>query len=398
MHPLLKKLSAEMADELKHIVSYWSSSGIDHEFGGFLGERDFYNAIVPQAPKGIILNSRILWSFSAISNHLQTSEYAALCDRSFLYLKQYFLDKNYGGVYWELDYTGKPTNLRKQVYAQAFMIYALSEYYIFSQNPAVLHWTLEIYGLIEKHANDRIYGGYTEAFARDWSVIEDMRLSEKDANEAKTMNTHLHVLEAYTNLYRVHQDEALKNQLSFLTELFLTKFFNPKNNHFNLFFNEHWQVKGKVISFGHDIEAAWLLIEAAKVIQDKNLLFKTQEVALKIANTFMDEAIGDDGGVCNEFNPATGIMDTDKHWWPQVEAIIGLNFAWQISKEENYLLRAASIWEFTKNKLIDRKNGEWHWRVNSKGEPNISDYKMGMWKAPYHNSRACIQMNKELNK
>lgn len=397
MHPLHKKLSAEMADELKHILSYWSTSGIDHKLGGFLGERDFYNTIVPQAPKGIILNSRILWSFSAVSNHLQTNEYATLCDRSFLYLKQYFRDEKYGGVYWELDCSGKPTNFRKQVYAQAFMIYALSEYYIFSENPMALDWALEIYGLIEKHAYDRMHGGYTEAFARDWSVIEDMRLSEKDANEAKSMNTHLHVLEAYTNLFRRHQDEGLKNQLRYLIGLFLNKFYDPKNNHFNLFFNEQWQVKGQIISYGHDIEAAWLLIEAAKVIQDTELLSKTRVAALQIANTFMDEAIGDDGGVCNEFSPATGIKDTDKHWWPQVEAIIGLSYAWQISKEENYLLHAVSIWEFTKNKLIDRKNGEWHWRVNSKGEPNTSDYKMGMWKAPYHNSRACIQMNKILS-
>lgn len=397
MHPLQKKMSAEMAGELIQILSYWSTSAIDHTYGGFLGERDFYNTLVPEAPKGIILNSRILWSFSAASNHLQTNEYKALCDRSFLYLQQYFRDEKYGGVYWELDYQGRPVNLRKQVYAQAFMIYALSEYFIFSKNPLALQWALEIYCLIEKYANDRKFGGYTEAFARDWSNIEDMRLSEKDANEAKTMNTHLHVLEAYTNLYRVHREKALENQLRFLIEKFLNTFYDNKTKHFNLFFNEQWQVKGQIISYGHDIEAAWLLIEAAKVIQDKNLIILTSEAAMQIADTFMDEALGKDGGVCNEFNPETGILDTDKHWWPQVEAIIGLNYAWQLSKEEKYLLCAVSIWEFTKKNIIDRINGEWHWRVNSKGEPSTTDYKMGMWKAPYHNSRACIQMNRPID-
>ena len=312
-------------------------------------------------------------------------------------MQQYFRDEKYGGVYWELDYQGKPVNVRKQVYAQAFMIYALSEYYIFSKNTSALQWALEIYGLIEEHANDRKYGGYTEAFARDWSTIDDMRLSDKDANEAKTMNTHLHVLEAYTNLYRVHREKVLESQLRFLIEKFLNTFYDKKNKHFNLFFDEQWQVKGKIISYGHDIEAAWLLIEAAKVIGDKDLIIQTGEAALQIASTFMAEAVGDEGGVCYEFNPETGILDSDKHWWPQVEAIIGLVYAWQLSKDEKYLTCANSIWGFTKNSLIDNINGEWHWRVNSKGEPNTTDYKMGMWKAPYHNSRACIQMNRPIN-
>ncbi|MDZ7612410.1 MAG: AGE family epimerase/isomerase [Flavobacteriaceae bacterium] len=159
---------------------------------------------------------------------------------------------------------------------------------------------------------------------------------------------------------------------------------------------KQWQPKGRIISYGHDIETAWLQIEAAKVIQNKSLLEKTQNIALDIADKFMIEAVDSEGGVRYEFNPETGVRDNDRHWWPQVEAIIGLVYAWQISREEKYLLCADSIWEFTKKNIIDRKNGEWHWRVNSKGEPNTSNYKMGMWKAPYHNSRACIQMNKAL--
>jgi len=389
MHPLSEKISNSLAFELKHILNYWTQNSIDEMYDGFLGERDHFNKEVPNASKGIILNSRILWSFSAASNHLKTKKYKSICERSFEYLTTFFNDEKYGGVYWELTFEGKPTNKRKQVYAQAFMIYALSEYYLFSKNNDALDWAIDIFNMIEKHAKDKIYNGYIEAFNEDWSPIEDMRLSNKDANEAKTMNTHLHVLEAYTNLYKVYPKPKLKKRLTNLIQLFFDKFLNT-NYHLNLFFDEQWNLKSNVISYGHDIETAWLLIEAAKVLENAELLQKTNEIAILIADTFLKEGIDTDGGVYNEYNPDTKKIDGDKHWWPQAEAMVGLHYAYEITKDEKYLQKSSEILNFIQNNIIDKKNGEWFWRVDKNRKVYTSDYKMGMWKAPYHNSRACM--------
>tara|TARA_R110001583_G_scaffold335_5_gene3039 strand:- start:2129 stop:3310 length:1182 start_codon:yes stop_codon:yes gene_type:complete len=392
MHPIAEKISNELGNELQNILTYWSTNTIDEINGGFVGERDHNNNLVQNASKGIILNSRILWSFSAASNHLKTTQYKSLCKRSYTYLKTHFKDEEYGGVYWELDSKGNSINTRKQVYAQAFMIYALSEYYIFSKNKEALNWAIELYELIEKNARDTTYNGYIEAFNKNWSPIEDMRLSDKDENEAKTMNTHLHILEAYTNLYKIYKNEKLRDDLSELIYLFLNKFLNSNNN-LNLFFDEQWNLKSSVISFGHDIETAWLLIEAAKVIDKKELLSETESVAVLIADTFIEKGVDIDGGVMNDFEPKTNKLDGDKHWWPQAEALVGLKYVYTITGDEKYLKTAIQILNFIQTKIIDHKNGEWFWRVDKKGKLYTNDYKIGMWKAPYHNSRACILLS-----
>lgn len=389
MHPAAEKISVSLAKELQNILNYWSTNTVDEINGGFVGERDHYNNLVLNASKGIILNSRVLWTFSAASNHYKSDKYKDLCERSYNYLKSSFKDEKFGGAFWELNAKGSPINTRKQVYAQAFMIYALSEYYLFSKNKEALDWAIELFDLIEKYANDTEYKGYIEAFNQDWSPIEDMRLSDKDANEAKTMNTHLHILEAYTNLYKVYRNENLKGKLSELVQLFLSKFMNA-NNHLNLFFDEQWNLKGDLISYGHDIETAWLLIEAAKVIEDQVLIHKTERIAVLIADTFIKEGVDNNGGVLNEYDPKTGRLDTDKHWWPQAEALVGLRYAYDITGNEKYLTVASAILNFIQTKIIDPTNGEWFWRVNKEGTPYASEYKVGMWKAPYHTSRACI--------
>lgn len=394
MQSKVENISKSLAVELQNILNYWANNSIDEVNDGFIGERNHLNEEVENASKGIILNSRILWSFSAASNHLKKENYKSICERSFDYLDTFFKDEKYGGVYWELDYEGKPLNKRKQVYAQAFMIYALSEYYIFTKNQDALDWAIDIYELIEKYAKDNIKGGYIEAFNEDWSPIADMRLSDKDANEAKTMNTHLHVLEAYTNLYKVYKNQSLKQHLTELIVLFLNKFLNDEN-HLNLFFDEEWNLKGNIISYGHDIETAWLLIEAAKVIEDEKLLQKTNEIAVQIANTFIKEGVDEDGGVINEYNPSTKDLDGDKHWWPQAEALVGLQYAYNITSNELYIETSLKILDFLQNNIIDHKNGEWFWRVDKNRNLYTSDPKMSMWKAPYHNSRACMILSKK---
>ena len=388
-----KKLKKELDIELKNILSYWTENTIDKEFGGFLGKRDHFNKVVEKASKGVILNTRILWSFSAATNHLKTDSYKDVCDRSFKYLKDFFNDKINKGVYWEVDYLGNPINKRKQVYAQSFTIYALSEYYLFSKDEEAKTWAIELFNQLEKYAKDSVNEGYFEAFNEDWSPIEDMRLSDKDMNASKTMNTHLHVLEAYTSLLKIYDNNELKASLKMLVKVFLEKFLNTKN-HYELFFDDQWNLLSNSVSYGHDIEAAWLVIDAAKLIDDSELLHLSEEVAVKVADTFLLEAIDKEGAVINEKNLTTNHIDTDRHWWPQVEALVGLKYANDLKSDEKYISSSLKIWDFTKKNLIDHKNGEWFFRVDEKGNVYKSEDKVSMWKAPYHTSRACIILNK----
>lgn len=387
-----KELKNDLDLELKNILSYWTNNSLDEDFGGFLGKRDHFNNVIEKASKGVILNTRILWSFSAASNYLQSEKHKEICDRAYHYLNDFFKDKVNKGVFWELDYLGNPINKRKQVYAQSFTIYALSEYYMFTKNEDAKKWAIEIFNQIEKYAKDTLNQGYFEAFNEDWSPIEDMRLSDKDMNASKTMNTHLHVLEAYTLLLKIYDNQELKESLKMLVEVFLNKFLNAEN-HYELFFDDEWNLLSDEVSYGHDIEAAWLVIEAAKLINDDEILQKTKQVAIKVADTFLAEAIDKKGAVINEKNRATNHVDTDRHWWPQVEALVGLKYAYDLKNDEKYINASLKIWQFTKKHLIDTENGEWFFRVDKNGKVYINEDKVSMWKAPYHTSRACIILN-----
>jgi cellobiose epimerase len=385
----IRDLRLKSAAELKdNILHYWATQMIDHQRGGYFGRRNGYDELDETADKGVILNTRILWTFSQATREFSQT-YRPYADRAFNYLRQFFFDREKGGVYWMLDCEGNPVNTKKQIYAQAFAIYALAEYYLATKNEESLGLAISLFHLIEKYSFDGKYNGYLEAFDRDWKLLEDLRLSDKDANEKKTMNTHLHVLEAYTNLYRCWQDPMLAAQLRNLIELFRDRIINV-DVHFGLFFDEQWNVKSKEISFGHDIEGSWLLHEAAEVLGDRLLIEETSQIAVRMVDTAIAQGLDRDGGLMNEAH------DTDKHWWPQAEALVGLINAWQLTGNQNYFDKTLKVWDFIQNQLIDRKNGEWFWRVNREGVVNFSEDKAGPWKCPYHNGRAMLELLKRL--
>lgn len=389
-------LYKELQQELEAITRYWVNYSVDEEFGGFVGQRNHKNELVEKSNKGIILNARILWSFSAIANYSKQPELHKLMDRAFTYLHNQFRDKEHGGVFWKLNYTGKPVVKKKQIYAQAFVIYGLAEYYTATKNEDAKAWAIELFNRIEKHAYDKEHAGYIEAFEEDWSPINDMRLSEKDQNAAKTMNTHLHILEAYTSLLKIHPTEQVKKSLANLINLFLEKFLNTDYN-FELFFDHQWNLLSDAVSYGHDIETLWLLVEGAKVTEDQELINKTKQIAPHIADRFLERGYITGKGVLNEEDRKTGHIDTDRHWWPQAEAMVGLFYANQILPKQKYNQAIVDIWEFTKKNIIDSKNGEWFFRVDDKNNPYTQEDKLGMWKCPYHNSRACIVLLENLN-
>lgn len=390
----LHQLKKELSDELQSILTYWSKNTLDEINGGFIGRIDHFNNPFPDASKGIILNTRILWSFSAATNYLNTSEYDHICNRAFDYIKGHFVDQINGGVFWELDHEGNPINTRKQVYAQAFAIYSLSEYCLLTKNEEAKSLALEIFELIEKHSNNSDSKGYLEAFGQEWEDLADLRLSPKDINSSKTMNTHLHILEAYTTLLKISDGNHVKTRLRDLIDLLHTKFLTS-NYQFQLFFDDNWNSKSQKVSFGHDIESAWLILEAAKQINDSALIKQCELNLVNIADTFLREGLDEDGSVINERDDATGAIDHDRHWWPQVEAMIGLGYAYKLTGDENYVNTLKGIWEYVKANIIDHDSGEWYFRVDRSGTPYAED-KVSMWKAPYHSSRACMVLNEIL--
>jgi mannobiose 2-epimerase len=260
--------------ELQNILNYWMQNSIDEKNGGFIGSIDHFNQKNVDAPKGSVVNTRILWTFASAYRVTKKPEYLKTAERAYHYIIHHFIDKNYGGIYWELDCNGKPKNPRKQIYALSFAIYCLAEYHRATGFPEALQYAIELFNAIEKYSFDKEQNGYVEALTEDWQPMTDYRLSEKDANESKTMNTHLHVMEAYACLYRVWKNDQLAKALRNLIELFIDKFIDGETYHLNLFFDDYWNLKIDIISFGHDIECSWLLHEAAEVLGDHALVEK----------------------------------------------------------------------------------------------------------------------------
>jgi mannobiose 2-epimerase len=307
----------------------------------------------------------------------------------------FFIDKKYGGVFWSVNYKGEPFDSKKQIYAIAFVLYGCCEYYRSTGDETAKNTAIHLYHIIQQYSYDEIKGGYFEAFSRNWLSMEDIRLSDKDANEKKTMNTHLHILEAYINLFRIWPSPELANHQRELINDFLLHIIHPETGHLDLFFDENWKVKGDTISYGHDIEASWLLLEAAEVLKEDDLITRCKEVALKMADAAI-EGLDTDGGLWYEYEPSVPRFVRQKHWWPQAEAMVGCINAWQISKNEKYLQYALHNWQFVKQFILDKKNGEWFWGVNEDYSIMKEEDKAGIWKCPYHNSRACLEIVKRL--
>ncbi len=390
-----KTLPAELETELDHILLYWQRFTPDPIHGGFYGKIDQENKIYERAARGSVLNARILWTFSAAYHYLHRPVYLDLANRAYQWLRNHMTDRKYGGLFWSVDWLGEPQEPHKQVYAQAFGIYGLSEYYRASGDPQALEDALSLYALIEKYSRDELNGGYIDAFSRDWTYLQDKRLSSKDENSSKTMNTHLHVVEAYANLYTVYPTAKLRKDIQELLQIFNEKIINRKTGHLGLFFSEDWKMDDRIISYGHDIEAGWLLQSCAESIQDDDLIASARKNAIDITEAAM-EGLDEDGGLWYEYNQETKKRTAEKHWWPQAEALIGLCNAWQLTGNERYKDALLKNWHFIRNHIIDGSGKEWFWGIDQNKNKMPDQDKVGIWKCPYHNSRACLELIKRL--
>lgn len=383
-------LRGEVVTELvENILPFWLNNMCDEQFGGFYGRIDGKGCRHKEADKGAVLNARILWTFSSAYRVLRVKEYLDIATRAKEYLLEHFIDKEYGGVYWSLNYKGTPTNTKKQIYALGFAIYGLSEYHRATSDQSSLKAAVSLFEDIESHAYDPVHGGYFEAFDRNWSEIGDVRLSDKDENARKTMNTHLHILEPYTNLYRIWSSDRLASKIRDLVSIFTDKIYDKQTGHLGLFFGDNWSAQSSVVSYGHDIEAAWLINEAVLVLGDKQLIEQTSHIICRIAEA-STEGLQEDGSLAYE-SDSQGV-NYERHWWVQAENIVGQFDIFQHFSKLDSLQIAIKTWQYIKANLIDKDNGEWYWSINPDGTPNLKDDKAGFWKCPYHNARMCLEL------
>jgi mannobiose 2-epimerase len=384
----------------ENILPFWQ--GItDRENGGFYGEADFYGKANKTAAKGGILHARILWTFSAAYGIFRDESYKASAAHAKEFLLSAFTDKTNGGLYWLADYQGKVLDSHKQFYNLAFGIYALAEHYRASGDASSLDLAYALFDAIEAHGFDPATGGYIEACTCDWQSVDDSRLSDKDLNSPKSMNTNLHVLEAYTNLLCVSGDDGIKQRvhtaLAGLLRVTLDKIVN-RNYNFELFFDMNWNSLVGDISWGHDIEGSWLMYEAALAIGNEKLIAEVKQSALNIAESVYAAAIDhEQGGLLSGCNSARKIHPK-KEWWPQAEAVVGFYNAYELSGEQKYYDAAAGIWEFIQKHFADKEHGEWHNELSLDNRPDTSMPKAGFWKCPYHNGRMCFELIRRLEK
>lgn len=375
-----------------NILAFWLNNMQDVERGGFYGQMRGDGTLVKDASKGCILNARILWAFSAAYRVLGKPEYLKAATRAKDYILQHFIDKENGGAYWELDCEGNPIDTKKQFYAIGFVIYGLSEYARATDDKEALEWAIKLFDVIEEHSLDTEYNGYIEACTREWKVIEDMRLSELDANYPKSQNTHLHIIEPYTNLYRIWKDARLEKALRNLINIFTDRILNPETYHLDLFFEMDWKRgAGWLESYGHDIECSWLMHEAALVLGDKQVLAKVEPIVQRVAKA-SEKGLNADGSMTHEANVDTGHVDDDRHWWVQAEAVVGFLNIYQYFGDKDALQKGLDCWQYIKDNLIDYEGGEWYWSRDPQRNINRKDDKAGFWKCPYHNSRMCLEI------
>jgi mannobiose 2-epimerase len=381
-----------LQEELEaNILPFWLTHSKDVKHGGFIGQINQDMTIVHDANKSLVLTARILWTFSAVYRLTDKEDYLDMAHYAYSSLFELFADEQYGGFYWLIDYKGNPIEPKKQVYGQAFVIYALTEYFLATGCEIALVNGIALFHLLEQHSYDAEHRGYFEAFSREWNATDNLSLSDKDLNEKKSMNTHLHVLEAYTHLYRVWKSPLLAHKLTELLEITLHHIINQDNHHFLLFFDEQWNSKSKAISYGHDIEGSWLLYEAAQVLGNEKLLAKVKGIVISMAKATLYDGIDHDGGIWNE-GDETGITNANKDWWPQAEAMVGFFNAFQLTADPHFYEAALHSWNFIQNYIVDKVHGEWVWGVDVSGKPLPNEPKLSAWKCPYHNSRACIEM------
>lgn len=372
----------------KDLIPFWEKLR-DDIYGGFYGEMNYDLERKKKADKGCILNSRILWFFSNAYFTLKDEACLSNATHAYEFLKRAFYDREYGGVYWSVTYDGKPVDTTKHTYCQAFAVYGLASYYDASGNREALHMAYMLIDRMETVCLDEI--GYLEAFERDFKPASNEKLSENGVIASRTMNTLLHVFEAYTEVYRVDKKENIADCMRRILDVFADRVYNPKEKRLEVFFDASMNSLINLNSYGHDIEASWLIDRGLMILGDETYKNKITPITTALAERTYATAL-DGSSLFYEWED--GRLDTKKVWWVQAEAVLGfLNAYRKDGTKKEYLETAVRIWEFIKTNFIDSREGsEWLNELYHDGSPVTSKEIVGPWKCPYHNGRMCLEI------
>ncbi len=386
-------MKEEIKDQLvSSIIPFWKNLR-DDEFGGYYGYMGYNLKLDKKAEKGCILNSRITWFFSNAYTLLKDESLLKEADHGYAFLKDHCIDKENGGIYWSMNYDGTPLDTTKHTYNQAFCIYALSSYYEASGKKEALDLAKQLFHMIEEKCTDD--QGYLEAFTRDFQPESNEKLSENGVLAEKTMNTLLHVLEAYTELYRVSKDEQVKEKLKWIMDVFADKVYNPKLKRQEVFFDKNYNSIIDLHSYGHDIETAWLMDRSLEILDDDAYTNRLSPITKALTENIYKVAF-DGHSLSNECDK--GVVDTNRVWWVQAETVIGfLNGYEKDPSKTEYKEAAEATWQFIKDYVIDKRPGsEWFWLVRQDGTPVEGEPIVEPWKCPYHNGRMCMEVIRRL--
>ncbi len=388
-------LVRQVRSEAMRLLNYWHRDVLRDD-GSFYGVVDARGRIQEDAPLSLILATRLLWTFSRAMNSglVASDQYQKEVDGLYRYLVDTFFDPESLGFYWMVDVNGVAIYPHKHIYGQAFSVYALAEYYAASGHLEALRYAQLTYEVIEAVAADPRHGGYLESFNQAFEFDASSRLSSINRGAAKTMNTHLHLLEAFTRLFQIWPNPTLKARLTDLLDLMVNKVVDPVTFHFHGFFDQQWRPQSREASYGHDIEGSWLMVEAAHALKDTARLKAVQALCLNMVEAVWNEGADEMHGLMNEGIEGR-ITDDGFDWWPQAEALVGLINAYQVSGKAQYLERAYGVWEFIDGYVINRQQGEWHARLGKDHQPKESNL-VDAWKCPYHNTRACLEVMQRL--
>jgi cellobiose epimerase len=405
----LSSLRSAFAAELEvDILPYWIKHCVKPSWDGFYGAADLQGNPV-SANLSCVLTARILWTYSEAARQYDNPDFERMAHLAYRVLQEQFLDPVNGGYFMEIGPDGSIANDVKHTYAQAFVIYALSKYMEWVQDDRILEVIISFYSLLESKAKDPRHHGYFEAFTRDWKLFSENRMA--DNNEPRSMNTHLHVMEAYAALFKVWDNEQVCGRLMELLQLFIEKIIRP-TGHLGIFFDEDFieaEASRGICSFGHDIEASWLLMEASEILGDEIILERMKPLCIRMADAVAREGVDQDGGLFLESTRYGSHLRTNKHWWPQAENLVGFMNAFQMTGDPKYLDIVKRAWNFIDTHLIDHQYGEWFAKVNRLGVPYLTepagdpspyyrnDWKIDPWKCPYHNGRAMFELQKRIN-